>query len=107
MKKKQEKKVQLYSVSYELEGDIDKTIETLYQIKKQYSSGYSKLVLSYEDTRDSYDPGPERYGLVLYGVREETESEETDRELKEKVLKKQQDEAQRKMYESLKKRFDP
>ena len=101
-----EKKEQICTVHWELEGDINKAIDYLCKLKKDYGEPYTKMVLCYEDISDSYDRDS-KMGIVLYGVREETEGEATDRELKEKALQKQQEEYQRKTYQALKKKFNP
>lgn len=90
------------TIHYEMEGSIDDAIAYLQRMKERYPNSF----ISYEDVRAQYDPGPERYGMVLKAMVEETDEQYATRIAHEEKMVAWQEERDRKLYEDLKKKYD-
>jgi len=102
---KKEKTVRIQAIHYDLEGDLDKAIETLKTFKDE-NSHFSRLYLSWEYDGNGYND-EEEHSLLLMGAREETDAEVARRIEKEEQTRKKQEAYDRNMFESLKKKFEP
>lgn len=91
------------------EGDFDHTpeqfIEQLSGLSGEYKGKYLRLNLSFDRVYGEYGD-PDRDYLFLYGVRLETDAEETKREAKELSDQQRRSDYERQQYESLKKKFE-
>lgn len=102
-KKPQKVHVRLEDLRYKLEGDLDKAIALLQELKGKHK-GVENLSLSIE-VEDDY--GDSHYVSVeLMGYRLETEQEFEERLQKEYAWYKDLEERKRKQYEELKKEFE-
>lgn len=88
-----------------IDGSIESAIAELEELKEEYSDKYDRLFLETETYQIPYDDWSYAK-VVLYGEREETDSELEKRIEKDKKYKERQKEADKKELARLKKLYE-
>jgi hypothetical protein len=88
-----------------IDGSIESAIAELEELKEKYSDKYDRLFLETETYQIPYDDWSYAK-VVLYGEREETDSEFEKRIEKDKKYKERQKEADKKELARLKKLYE-
>lgn len=88
-----------------IDGSIESAISELEELKEKYSDKYDRLFLETETYQIPYDDWSYAK-VVLYGEREETDSEFEKRIEKDKKYKERQKEADKKELARLKKLYE-
>jgi len=88
---------------YDLEGDLDKVIKYLQNLKELHQTGYKELFIDIDVYDDWESPS---VNIELKGKREETKEEETSRLLAEKAIQDRIKINEIKQLELLKKKYE-